>query len=338
MQLNSKISKAHEAANKRLSKYLAKRPHRSFKITRKRDYKRELKLPGYMLLAMETISELFKNKKHFLLVALVYILAIIVIGGMASQEMYDTLAQFFNETKGELFSGFLGDLSGAGLLFASLISGGIFQQLTSEQQFYMIVLTMAAILVIIWSLRNLRAGKKITLQDALYNSASPIIAMIPIFVLMIFQMVPFLVAVVVYRSAESTGLLAGGIEAMLFWIFAGMMTSLSLYWLVGSYVALMITTLPGMYPSRAIKMAGEIIIGRRLRIITRVGFMFLFALSFWVVILVPFILLDQAVKSAISDLSWLPTIPTVALLLIAMTVIWFGSYSYVLYRRIVDNE
>ena len=125
---------------------------------------------------------------------------------------------------------------------------------------------------------------------------------------------------------------------MLFWIVAGGLATLSLYWITTSVLAMVVVTLPGMYPMRALRIAGDMVVGRRLRILLRILWMLFLLALFWIIILIPVILIDIGVKNLVPGLQWLPVVPLIIAGLTTVSVIWISSYVYILYRRIVDDD
>ena len=79
-------------------KYLARRPHRSFRRTRRRDYSRSLKLPGYWAFTLYVRRTLQSDTRLFLLLALVYAVLTAVMVGVASQDTYTTLTDTLRQT------------------------------------------------------------------------------------------------------------------------------------------------------------------------------------------------------------------------------------------------
>ncbi|MDB5183390.1 MAG: conserved rane protein of unknown function, partial [Candidatus Saccharibacteria bacterium] len=65
----------------RISRLMSRRPHRSFLLTKRRDYKRSFKLPGYWAFTVTVAKVLWKNRKLFGGLVIVYVLATIVISG-----------------------------------------------------------------------------------------------------------------------------------------------------------------------------------------------------------------------------------------------------------------
>ena len=191
----------------------------------------------------------------------------------------------------------------------------------------------------VWLLRNILAGHKVKLRDGLYSAGSPLLSTFLVTLLLLVQMLPFALALIGYSAATATGLLAaGGIESMLFWIAAALLTVTSLYLMTSTVFALIIVTIPGMYPLTAIKTAGDLVIGRRLRILKRLIWASLYVSVIWILIMIPIILIDLWIKGLWSTISWVPTIPIVMLALSSSTIVWVSSYVYLLYRKVIDDD
>jgi hypothetical protein len=92
-----------------------------------------------------------------------------------------------------------------------------------------------------------------------------------------------------------------------------------------------------MYPLRAIRTAGDLVVGRRIRIMLRIVWLLLFTALVWALVMMPIILLDAWLKGAFPAISWLPVVPIMLLVMGTITVVWISSYVYLFYRRIVDD-
>jgi hypothetical protein len=241
-------------------------------------------------------------------------------------------------TSGGLFVGGWGELGKASLLFATAITGGMSQSLSDVQQVYAGIIILLTWLTSVWLLRNILAGHKVKIRDGLYSSGAPILSTLMVAMLLVIQLLPFALALIGYSAASASGLLSGGVESMLFWVAAALLTMLSLYWMTSTVFALVIVTIPGMYPYQAIKTAGDLVIGRRLKILLRFLWMALIVAIAWAVIMIPIILLDSWAKNAWSAINWIPTIPAILTALSALTVVWVSSYVYLLYRKVVADD
>jgi len=329
---------ARTRTRSRIHGYMNRRPHRTFRRTRRRDYLRSLQLPGYLSFTHSVNKTLWRHKRIFLSLAVVYGVLSGVLVGIGSQETYASLTDTLQETGSEVFQGNFGEIGKAGLLFASIATSGLTGTPSEAQQIYSALLVLLVWLTTVWLLRNLMAGHAVRVRDGLYSSGSPLVSTFLVSLLLVVQLLPLGLAIIGYSAASATGLLTNGVEAMLFWLAAGLLATLSLYWISATFFAMIIVTLPGMYPWRAIHTAGDMVVGRRVRILARLLWMLLAVAVTWALVLVPTILLDTGLKNIWSQLEWIPIIPIVLLLLSISTVIWSAGYVYLLYRKVVDDD
>jgi hypothetical protein len=200
------------------------------------------------------------------------------------------------------------------------------------------LLALLTWLTTVWLLRNLLAGHKVKLRDGIYNASAPLLSTIVVALVLVVQLLPLALAAVGYSAAVASGLLAGGVEAMLFWIVAGLLGLLSLYWITSTFIALVVVTLPGMYPFRALKTSGDLVVGRRFRILKRILWMVLVLAVAWLLVMIPVILFDTWLKGIWVAITWLPIVPFVLLGLTSLTIVWSASYIYLLYRKVVADD
>lgn len=307
-------------------------------MTNRRDYKRSLNLPGYWSFTNQVRSVLWKNKKLFGGLVLVYIVVTIVISGFGAQEGYANLSQALKDGGGDLFQGNFGTIAQASLLLLSAVTTKMSPNLTEAQSILGGLALFYAWLATIWLLRNTLAGHSPRLRDGLYNSGSPVLATVTIGFIIMLQLLPAAIAVIVYGAAEQSGLLESGVSAMLIGIGTVLLGLLSVYWITSSFIAMVIVTLPGMYPLHALKSAGDLVVGRRLRILLRYFWLLVVVVVTWAILVIPIILFDDWLKSTFPSISWLPLVPLVIIGLSSLTLIFVTSYIYLLYRRIVDDD
>ena len=332
------ILKPFVVIGQRIQSFKSRRPHHSFLLTRRRDYARSLKLPGYIAFTQSVNKTIWQHKKVFIWLAVIYGALSTILIGIGSQDTYSNLTSTLQETGSQVFQGNLGELGKAGLLFVSIASSGLTATPTEGQQIYTVLIGLLIWLTTIWLLRNLMAGHKVKMRDGLYSAGAPIISTFLVSLLMVIQLIPLGIAVIAYSAASNTGLLDSGVAAMLFWITTILLGVMSLYLITSTFFAMIIVTLPGMYPMKAIRTAGDMVIGRRLRILLRILWMFLCVIITWAVILIPFILLDSGLKHVWTQIEGVPIIPVVLLALGTSSFIWTASYIYLLYRRVVDDD
>lgn len=318
--------------------FLKRRPHRSFKRTLRRDYSRSLKLPGYWAFTIEVAAYLWRHKKMFFMLIALYALITALFVGLTSQANYADFGSRIKDVGGQFFSGKWWEVGQAGMLLVAGITGSLSDSPSDLERCIAVIAGLLMWLTTVWLLRALMAGKKPRLRDGLYQAGAPIVGTFCVLAILLLQLVPLALAALAFAAASSTGFLDQGIEAMIFWAVEILLITLALYWLASTFFALVIVTLPGMYPLQALKNAGDIVIGRRLRIFLR--FVWLFALTFlvWVVVLIPIILLDGWLKGIWPAISGVPVVPIFFLIMASLSVLWFASYTYMLYRKVVDDD
>lgn len=322
----------------KVSRFLSRRPHRSFRITKRRDYIKKFKLPGYIAFTKYTIKTLWTNKKKFLIVILIYALAVAIMVGITSQDFYESIKSAIDISGKDSFNGFFGEIEKSGLLFLTAITGGINEEISESQQIYAGILAVMAWLTNVWLLRNILAERNIKVRDAIYSAGAPIIPTLFVSLLLIIQMIPIAIALFGYGAALSTGLLDGGVEAMMFWTAAILLAVLSLYWITSTLISLVVVTLPGMYPYQAIKIGGDLVVGRRLKILIRLIWMIIILILIWAITLIPIIMIDGWLKGIWPVINWIPIVPLFILLLGSFSVVWVSSYVYLFYRKVVADD
>ncbi|HYG83630.1 MAG TPA: hypothetical protein VD907_02025 [Verrucomicrobiae bacterium] len=318
----------------RWQQYLQRTPHRSFRLTRRRDYARDFQLPGYWKFTGEVWQVLIKDKKLFLGVVVVYALLSILAVGMISQQAYDELNFYLNDVGQEITGGDVGGFTKALVVFGVTLMGDLNSGALSEaQQIYSALLSLLCWLTMVWLLRQRLAGHAVKLRDGLYSSGAPIVPSLLITLVIIVQLLPVALGFIGLQVAQSSGIGESGVEAMMLWLAVILLGVLSLYWVTSSLVAMVLVTIPGMYPFAALKEAGQLVLGRRLRLMLRLLWLLAMIVCFWALLLIPIILIDRLL-----GISWLPLVPVSVVVVGAFTIVWSATYIYLLYRRLIDAE
>ena len=326
------------ATKNRISAFLVRRPHRSFRRTPRRDYVRSLQLPGYFAFTVQVVRHLRQHWKTFGLLIFCYMIATVLLAGVASQSMYVQLSDTLVETSGDLFQGGWGEAGKTGLLLLSGMTGGFTPQLTDVQQVFAGLIFLLAWLSVVWLLRAQLAGNTPRLRDALYNAGAPIIPLAFISLLFVLQMVPMALAIIGYNTALTTGFLENGFIAMPVSLVALLLGVLSLYLVTSTFFAMVVATLPGMYPWQALRTAGDIVTGRRTRLLLRLLFMLAVVGLAWVAIMLPFMLGVGWLQSNVGWLAQVPIVPAMLLFLSSLSIVFISSYVYLLYRKVIEDE
>lgn len=318
--------------------FLERRIHRSFRLTKRRDYRRSLQLPGYFAFTRSVNKTLWQHRKTFVWLAVIYAILTAILVGIGSQDTYSTLVSTLKDTGSAVFQGSWGDIGQAALIFVSIGSSGLTATPSEGQQIYIVILGLLIWLATVWLLRNLLAGHKVKMRDGLYSAGAPIVATFLVALVLLLQLIPIGLAIIGYAAANSSGLLNNGVEAMLFWFAAAFLAVMSLYWITSTFFALIIVTLPGMYPGKALRTAGDMVASRRLRILLRILWMLVTIIIAGAVILIPTILIDAGLTNLWPVISTVPVVPVVLMLFGVVTFIWAASYVYLLYRKVVDDD
>lgn len=322
----------------RIRGFLARRPHRSFRRTRRRDYVRSLILPGYFSFTKSVLSHIWKYRRVFGGLVLVYTIASAILVGLISQTDFKEMADMLAGANTDTSSNFVDSIGNAGLLLMGAVSGSLSPAFGEAQQLLTALLFLMAWLSSVWLLRAQMAGGAPRLRDALYNCGAPIISTIVVGCLLLVQMLPALLGVILYGTAVSTNFLTTGAIAMVVSLITFLLIALSIYLLTSGFFALIVVTLPGMYPWRAIRTAGDLVVGRRLRIILRLTWAILVIALIWAIAMIPVILLSTWLQSSFAQLAWVPIVPVVLTLASSLSVVFMSAYVYMLYRKVVDDD
>ncbi len=321
----------------RYQNFLSRRPHRSFKLTRRRDYVRSLALPGYVAFTAYVNKTLRAHWRMFGLLIFIYATIMVALGAITSQDTYTTINELLRKSTTDFFGAGLGQIGQAGAVALSAFATSS-NNLSADQHVYLVISLLFAWLCTVWLLREILLGRKPVLRDGLYSSGSPVLALCGVLLVIIIQMLPIGVLAVLYGGFSSVGMLDGGFGNMLFGVAAAVVVAMVLYWISSSIIALVIVTLPGMYPLRAVRLAGDLVIGRRLRIMLRLLWGIVMALLTWALVLIVVILLNNWVSSLWSDINRMPIVPYMGAFMTAYAVVWYAAYVYLFYRKVVDDD
>lgn len=333
------VVRLYATLRSRKANFLLRRPHRSFRKTKRRDYARSLKLPGYFAFTIEVTQLLWRHRLMFLLLAIIYIVLMLAFQLLGSQDTYTQFRELLGTTEPEgLLEGVTGEFGRAGLLLMSIISAGLSGELSESQQIAGVFLGLYMWMTVVWLLRNILAGKKVTVRDGIYSAGAPTVSTFLMFFILLVQLLPAAFAVIIVSAGLQSGFISQGAPAMAAGLGLALIVIASLYWVVSTFIALVVITLPGMYPFRALTIAGDLVIGRRLRLLLRVVWLALTVVSWWVVIMIPIIILDGALKHWFEQIAWMPIVPVAVLLMATFTIIWVSTYIYLLYRKVVDDD
>ena len=119
-RFNSWLVRTNARLTRRYQGFLDRRPHRSFQLTRRRDYVRSLRLPGYISFTLFVWRTLQRHRRTFLLLVLLYGFSMMALGGITNQQAYSQISELLQDAGPDVFTGGAGTLGEAGLLFLSI--------------------------------------------------------------------------------------------------------------------------------------------------------------------------------------------------------------------------
>ena len=315
------------------------RLHRSFKRSYYEDYQRKTELPSLTSQASAAFKMFFKFWKIFLPLLLIFVgLYIFLIGAMSENTLADVKANV-EQTNKDVADGKIGTVGKAGLTLLGVISTGGLTTMNDAQIVIAVLLFTIIWLVTIYLARHLLAGhQEIKMRDGFYSALSPLISTLVVGLIIFLEAVPIMLTIIVFQVALTTEFLSTPFYALLFFMFAALMITLSLYLLSSSFFAIIVVSAPGLYPLTAVRMAKNLIMGRRLRFLIRVFYLVIIVALLYLLLLMPAIILDGALKS---QFAWLTDskIPFVAIIQLTITVfifIYLSIYFYLFYRALLD--
>ncbi len=277
------------------------------------------KQPNSFRIFYKSLNLLKDHWKLFAVIAVIYGLAslIFVRGASSGLNLTDLKATLQNSVHGDS-SSLVAGATLVGYLFGNSNSsnnptGGVYQT--------MLIILFS--LVIIWSLRQILAGKKINAKAAFYNGTYPLIQFVLVLAIIGLQLLPLLLGSWLFATVASGVIGAAAFEQFLWAVLALVLAILSVYWLGSSVFALYIVTLPQMTPIKALRSAKELVSGQRWTIIRKVLFLPLALLVLATFVMLPIVLLVTAAAEWIFFGLGLLILPFV------------HAYMYTLYRELL---
>ena len=315
------------------------RLHRSFKRSYYEDYQRKTELPSLTSQASAAFKMFFKFWKIFLPLLLIFVgLYIFLIGAMSENTLADVKANV-EQTNKDVADGKIGTVGKAGLTLLGIISTGGLTTMNDAQVVIAVLLFTIIWLVTIYLARHLLAGhQEIKMRDGFYSALSPLVSTLVVGLIIFLEAIPIMLTIIVFQVALTTEFLSTPFYALLFFMFAALMITLSLYLLSSSFFAIIVVSAPGLYPLTAVRMAKNLIMGRRLRFLIRVFYLVIIVALLYLLLLMPAIILDGVLKA---QFAWLAEskIPFVAIIQLTITIfifIYLSIYFYLFYRALLD--
>lgn len=309
--------------------------HRSFKRSYREDYRRDVNAPGLLQHAMTTFGMIFKHWKTFLPFILLMAGLYVVLVGLMSEDFYQELQAAIDSSS----EGSLGNFAKSGILLLSTITTGGLDTGKDDVGFlFTIILFLIMWLVTIYLLRKWYAGAKPKLRDALYNSLSPLLSTLLVFIVIFIQCIPAMLVAITLSAAQVTGFLSTPFYALVYFIFAALMIAITGYLLSSSLIALVAVTVPGVYPMAALTTASDLMASRRLKLIVRILYLLFVAVIIFVITMLPIMLIDLWLKSIWGWIANIPIVPFCLLIVTCFIFIYAATYLYRYYRWLLDYK
>ena len=149
------------------------------------------------------------------------------------------------------------------------------------------LLSVVAILALLWTCREVVAGNKPRIRDTFYKSMYPLVPFVLVMGWIGLQLLPAVIGAWLYSVVSVNGLAVHLYERLLWLTVCIALGLLSLRWILGSIFALIIVTLPDMAPMAAIRSARNLVYQRRLKVLGRIVFMAVMVLFMVSLIMIP---------------------------------------------------
>lgn len=272
-------------------------------------------LPGSFRLLYGALAFLRAQWQVFLGIALVYaVLNVLLIQGLNVAQLNG-----LKHTLGLTSGGTLGN----GLSLYSTLLGSSGSSVSPTAGVYQFILAVVVSLAVIWSLRQVQAGREIRIRDGFYRGMTPLITFVLTLGMVMVQLLPLALGVTVYGIVMANGIAVGpGQQFSFLLLFLGL-AMVSLYMLSSSLFAMYIVTLPDVSPMSALRSARQLIVGRRWSVMRKIIFLPAALLVLSTLVMLPVVLVATAIAG------WIFIVVNAALLVLAHV------YMYNLYRALL---
>jgi hypothetical protein len=296
-----------------------KTPHyRTFRLN-KRIKRTKAQLPAARLLLRTSLKHLWKFRKPFGGIVLVYlVLTVLLVKGLSSSNDIPEVKRLLEEA----LTGVGGRLATGFTIFGYLLgnSSGVTSEVAGTYQSMLHVLVSLAL---IWALRQTHAGNTVGVREAFYRGMYPLVPFLAVLLVIGLQFIPLAIASWLFDVTIVSGLAVTPPEQVLWSVLCFLLAVLSIYLVSSSVFALYVSTLPDMTPMKALRSTRELVRYRRWEILRKVIFLPIVMLIIGAVILIPIILFLTPLAESV-------------FFVLSMTALAVGhSYIYSLYRELL---
>ncbi len=242
--------------------------YRSFKMTKRIKPPIQKKIPSVPAILRQTISHIWRNKKTFFGILLIYlVLNLIFVKGFASTVDISGLKQELALTAN---SGVNINLALVSTLFGSGNSAA-----TEVGSLYQTVILILASLAFVWLFRHTNddSDKKLTVRQPFYEGMAPLVPFLLVLCVVGLQLIPMVAGLGLLSTVLSNGLAVTLLEQVLWSLLALSLTLLTFYMISSSLFALIIVTLPDTTPMAALRSARKVVVFRRWTLMRKIFLM-----------------------------------------------------------------
>jgi hypothetical protein len=276
------------------------------------------KLPSGFKILLASLKILRANWKKFAAIAAVYLLlSMLLVRGFGNADL-PSLKQYVTDS----LQGKGGQVS-VGFTVFGLLLGTTGRAATEAGGVYQSLLFVAVTLTTIWALRQAHAGIQFGVKEAFYKAFTPLVPFLCVALVIGLQLVPFLLANMLYTVILIGGVAQTLVEIVIWAIVMLLLAIWSLYMLTASLLAVYIVTLPDMAPLAALRSARRLVRDRRWTVMRKVLFLPLIILVIGTLIMLPVIIFLA------------PAAEWVFVLLMAACIVLIHGYLYSLYRELL---
>lgn len=289
------------------------------------------RLDGPVTLMKETLAVLRSNRTVFLRLLTLTAISLMLIVGITEQEQYAALSEATREAVRVIPNEPGRSMTAFFILASSVMSGALAGAHSDIQLFYRGAVYVFLGLVVVWLLRHRLAGTSVGLRDGLYNAGAPLISVGLVASFAVLQLLPLALVVALFAAVSAAGVLGNTVVTVLMALVAIALAVLTLYWLVGTFFALIVATIPGTYPVAALRSARSLVSGKRVALFGRLLWVWAVLIAGVSLVMAPILLLDAAFGLS----SGIVTVGLMQLLGAASAIVG-TTYVYLLYRKVLD--
>lgn len=278
------------------------------------------------------LSTLYLLKTNWLLLAkigLIYAVASYFLVGGVSQTNYLQL----KELVGEIFAVQPDFLGVSTVVLVATVSGETSTQQGGVSNILGWVLALVFWLAVVWALKTADGKKVIKARETLYNGSTPLVTSAVILFVMAVQLIPAAMGLYLILLVQSGLAAVSWLASAAIALVGVLLVAISLYWLVGSLMALVAATYKQYtYPFAALRHGWQLVKKRRGVVLIRLLLLLVALIVSWAILLALSLFVDHLL-----NIAWLPVIPVVFQLLSASSLILVAVFVFKLYTDLKDE-